>query len=1024
MLRVNVLAVLCVSVVLVSCGSSEHGGGSPVGAAEQELKPVPLAAAFSISTTALAFEDQKTNTSNTMTVRVSNTGNSGNVTITSIAITPTTTQFTVSPSIGSSISSGAHEDYTVTFTPASTGPKAATLTFSYKLTSNGSTLTATVDLTGNGVASAADVSPLSRAFGEGVVNGSGSSKTVTVTNVGTLNSVIQVTPVLTGAGAASYIVSPSVLSVTARGSQDFTVTFVPTAEGSDDATLSFTTDESGSPTVPSVALTGTGVIPVATVASTVAFGEQRVGATSAATMALAVRNDGSGTLHITNAVLSGTDSARYSVSPTTLDVPSGQSLDLTVTFTPTAVGATSATLTLSTDDVDQPTVPVALSGTGVNPTAVVASSVAFGEQSVGATPAPTLSLAVGNSGTGTLHITSAVLSGTDSARYSVSPATLNVPAGQSLNLTVTFTPTALGATSATLTLSTDDVAKPTITVALSGTGVNPTAVVASTVAFGEQSVGATPAPTMALAVRNSGTGTLHITNAVLSGTNSARYSISPATLDVPAGQSLNLTVTFTPVAEGATSATLTLTTNDVAKSTITVALSGTGVNPVATVASTVAFGEQRVGATPAATMPLAVRNDGTGTLHITNAVLSGTDSARYSVSPATLDVPAGQSLNLTVTFTPTVPGATSATLTLSTSDVAKPTIAVALSGTGVNPTAVVASTAAFGEQRVGATPAATLPLAVRNSGTGTLHITSAVLSGADSARYSVSPTTLDVPAGQSLNLTVTFTPTVPGATSATLTLSTSDVAKPTIAVALSGTGVNPTAVVASTLDFGERSVGATPAPTLPLAVRNSGTGTLHITSAVLSGTDSARYSVSPATLDVPAGQSLNLTVTFTPAAEGATSATLTLNTDDVAKPTVTVALSGTGVNPAATVASTVAFGEQRVGATPAATMALAVRNDGSGTLHITNAVLSGADSARYSVSPATLDVPSGQSLNLTVTFTPTVPGATSATLTLSTSDVAKPTIAVALSGTGVNPTALVASTLAFGEQSVGATPAP
>ncbi|MFL5349780.1 MAG: choice-of-anchor D domain-containing protein [Hyalangium sp.] len=565
---------------------------------------------------------------------------------------------------------------------------------------------------------------------------------------------------------------------------------------------------------------------------------------------------------------------------------------------------------------------------------------------------------------------------------------------------MTFTPTVPGATSATLTLSTSDVAKPTIAVALSGTGVNPTAVVASTLAFGEQSVGATPAPTMALGVRNSGTGTLHITNAVLSGADSARYSVSPTTLDVPAGQILNLTVTFTPTALSATSATLTLTTNDVAKSTITVGLSGTGVNPIAVVASTVAFGEQRVGATPAATMALGVRNNGTGTLHITNAVLSGTDSARYSISPATLDVPSGQSLNLTVTFTPTVPGATSATLTFSTNDVARPTIAVDLSGTGVNPTISVPLTLPFGEKRLN-TPAVTMPLVVGNTGSGTLSISNIAKSGPGAAYFTFTPNVLSVGAQDTGTINVSFNPTAEGSTSATLTLTTSDVNKPTVTVTLTGTGVAPVASVPATLSFGDQRVGAIPSPTVTLAVSNTGSGTLHITNPVLSGGGATVYSVSPSTLDVPGTQSRNLTVTFSPTVVGTATATLTLNTDDVGKPTVSVALSGVGVNPTVTVQDTLPFGDKEVGVS--STLTLSVGNTGSGNLHISNPTLTGTGAAFYTISPSTLDVASGQSLPLTVTFTPTVVGQADATLTLTTNTVGRESVNVALTGYGGRP---------------------
>gem|GEM_PF-886240 len=1011
MLRFNVLLVLFLGV-LVSCSPAEPPEAAALRSQEQSATPVPLTRSTSASPTSINFGNRKVGTSVTQTVRLTNTSNDGEtVTINNVAISnqPNPAHFTVSPT-SATIPVGGHEDFTVTFTPRSTGQKTATLTIASPSTS------ASVSLSGFGKASAADVSPASHAFGDGVVNGPSASTTVAVSNIG--NATFRITPSLMGAGAAAYFFTPSFLDVAAGGTESFTVTFDPQAGGAADATLTFTTNESGSPAVQSVTLTGNGLNPTLSVPTAVAFGEHSVGAPGA-TRLLTVSNTGiAGNLVISNIVKAGAGEAAYSFTPATLDVPPGESRTLSVTFAPGTESAADAILTLTTNDVANETEDIDLSGTGISPAISAAGSLAFGEQRIGATAA-TQTLTVTNTGTsGTLKITDIVKGGSGQAAYSFTPATLEVPFGESRPLTVTFTPSATGAANATLTLATNAVGSETFTVALSGTGINPTLAMPSSLAFGEQAVGV-PAATRTLTVQNTGTeGNLVISNIVKAGAGEAAYTFSPATLDVPPGGSLPLTVTFAPSGSGAANATLTLTTNALGNETFTVTLSGTGIQPTISVPGSMTFSEHRVGA-PGATQTLTVQNSGTGTLRITNIAKSGPEAAAYSFSPATLDVPTGESRPLTVTFAPIGPGETDATLTLTTNDVARQSVLVTLSGTGINPTLSMPNTLAFGEQPVGA-PTATQTLTVQNTGTGTLRITNIVKGGSGQAAYSFTPATLDVPTGESRTLTVTFSPSAAGAANATLTLTTNDVARETFTVTLSGTGTRPAITVPNTLAFGEHSVGA-PAATQTLTVQNSGTsGTLRITSIAMGGQDPSAFTFSPATLDVPFGESRPLTVTFAPAAQVAASASLTLTTNEVNRTTVTVTLSGTGVSPAIMVPGSRDFGEQRVGA-PGTTQALTVQNTGtSGTLKITHISQAGAGAAAYSFMPTTLDVPFGQTRSLTVTFAPVSVGSAPATLTLTTNDVARPTVTVTLSGTGIDPTISVPATLAFGEQSVGA----
>jgi len=74
-----------------------------------------------------------------------------------------------------------------------------------------------------------------------------------------------------------------------------------------------------------------------------------------------------------------------SLAPMSVD-PSTASVDVEVTFAPTAVGTASATLTVGSDDPDQPSVTAALDGDGVvddpDPSDLLADLLAFYDQSL------------------------------------------------------------------------------------------------------------------------------------------------------------------------------------------------------------------------------------------------------------------------------------------------------------------------------------------------------------------------------------------------------------------------------------------------------------------------------------------------------------------------------------------------------------------------------------------------------------------------------------------------------------------
>src|SRR2546421_329710 len=184
-----------------------------------------------------------------------------------------------------------------------------------------------------------------------------------------------------------------------------------------------------------------------------------------------------------------------------------------------------------------------------------------------------------------------------------------------------------------------------------------------------------------------------------------------------------------------------------------------------------------------------------------------------------------------------------------------------------------------------------------------LSINSIALTGTNAADFAQSNTcpggSNTLAAGSSCAISLTFTPGASGTRSANLTFTDNAAGSPQ-AVALSGTGVIAAAAVSlnpTSVSFGNQNVGIdSTAQTVTLT--NSGTTPLSISSIALTGTNAADFAQTNTCPSgnnaLAAGSSCTISLTFTPGASGTRSANLTF-TDNAADRPQVVALTGTGV---------------------------------------------------------------------------------------------------------------------------------
>jgi len=253
---------------------------------------------------------------------------------------------------------------------------------------------------------------------------------------------------------------------------------------------------------------------------------------------------------------------------------------VSVVGTPTALGTANSVISsiasLAVTDFTPPPQPGKISAS--------AASLTFG--SVAVCMSGKQSVTVKNIGKGKLTISSIAITGP----YTVTPATpTSLVPNAAITLTVTFTPTVAGPAPGTLRITSDDPVTPVLTVSLVGTALPtppPEIDVPSSLFFGaslpkyffgKRLTITNKGPCVPLTVHAISTG-----NPVFPVTNDPAPTTIPTTLainnvTIPPGQSRQFVVVFAPPAVGDFHGTLTITSDDPKRPTVSVDLSGSAV---------------------------------------------------------------------------------------------------------------------------------------------------------------------------------------------------------------------------------------------------------------------------------------------------------------------------------------------------------------------------------------------------------------------------------------------------------------
>jgi hypothetical protein len=586
------------------------------------------------------------------------------------------------------------------------------------------------------------------------------------------------------------------------------------------------------------------------------------------------------------------------------------------------------------------------------------STISFGDVSVGSSA--TQSLSVTNTGTATVNISAATISGTNLAFVGGSSS---IPAGQSSTIQIQFAPQSVGDVAGSFSVASNASNSP-LSVSLKGRGkgsrltVSPTSLNFGNVAVGQSS-------TQNAQLTNSGNADLLVNLATVLGNGLAISGLSLPTTII-AGQSVGFTVQFAPTTAGAVSGSISLANNGPG-SPYTLPVAGSGVAATVTPSITTQPTSQTV--TAGQTASFSVVAAGSAPLSYqwqkNGVAIPGATSSSYT-TPATTSSDNGAQYSVVVSNTAGTVTSSAATLTVSAA-----TVAPSITTQPISQTVTVGQTASFSVIATG-----TAPLSYQ------WQKNSVAIAGATSSSYTT-PVTTSSDNGTQYSVVVSNTAGSVTSSAATLTLNAAQISP-----------------VPTNIGFGNVVTATTSTQTITLT--NSGTTSLTISQASVLGPG---FSISGLTVPVTiaAGKSMTFNAVFAPNTPGSVTGSISLLSNAPNSP-LAIPLSGNGVaatfllgaNP-----TILSFGNVNIGSS--SSLGATLTNNGNANVTISSVNVTGTGLSASGITSGTVLTPS-QSATLTVAFAPTVALSVSGNVNVISNATNSPAI-ISLSGTGVTPVA-------------------
>lgn len=424
------------------------------------------------------------------------------------------------------------------------------------------------------------------------------------------------------------------------------------------------------------------------------------------------------------------------------------------------------------------------------------------------------------------------------------------------------------------------------------------------------------------------------------------------------------------------------------------------------------FANQPIG-TVSNVQTVVVGNAASATGPLVLGTISTTAGSDFAIAgggcQASMTLPAGASCTVALTFSPTVAGTRSATLTVAHNGLGGgSTVSLAGAGGDTAPTLTLAPTELSYSQTVG-TSSDTQRVVVGNTGAANLVFAAITLTGANAADFAIDAgsscsTGAVVASGSNCNIDIRFTPAAAGTRSATLSLQ-HNAGTGSSSVTLSGRGnagaTAGLALDATLIDLGTQAIGLAGTPRT-LTVSNNGQANLQLNAISVSGPNASEIvmggSCAPGIPVLPKA-SCTVTLALLPTALGTRSASLDL-ASNAPIGTASVSLTGEAVaTPAPYITlsqAALGFGRVTIG-TPSVARSATLGNSGSAALAISSIVSTSSEFAVSHDCPASL--PAGAACTVSAIYTPSAANAAES-IVISSNAFSSPN-SIVLTGLGV-----------------------
>ena len=689
------------------------------------------------------------------------------------------------------------------------------------------------------------------------------------------------------------------------------------------------------------------------------------------------------------------DAEMFTVEPEfirTSDLRGGTEQYITVTYKPIEAGEYSVNLNvyktsdMSNDAPEYPLITWKPTVTILNASAVERtittdkSSISFYNASIGETRTEHFTV-TGNNTTGSLNLS---LSGGDKDLFDVYPKFISAErALDGADVTVHYSPTAVGSHHATVTISGDN-AYPDKTVDLFGSTGNPHFTVDSTsLSFPNATVGYPESKNFTI-TGSYLTGPLHL-NVEDSGTH-GHFTIDQDKYEISAEQvaeGVQVTVYYTPTEAGNLSGRITISGGGAETKKIT--LNGNAQEPARIIVdkNTLEFPGVKVGESEPKTFRVTGSNL-TGDLTLTK---DESDGNQFTIDKEKITAAeAANGVNVTITYTPTEEGSHSGRVLISGGGADSKS--VSLSGSAQEPPRITVepNSLTYPNKTVGKPYTQTFKVKGTNL-TGDLTLTK---DESDGEQFTYDKKTITAAqAKNGVNVTVTYKPTDAGTHSGCISVTGGGADSKS--VSLSGSAKERIITTSATsLNFGKVAKGKSKTKKFTVKGTNlTGPLTLEAT-----GTNKSLFTISPSTITAAqAANGVEVSVTYKPTAKGYHTAIITISGGD-ALSDKTVDLSGQCVEPKITVSKeTLDFGNMDAGTSK--TLSFTVTGtDLTGDISLT--VASTDSHADFTITPTTLGA-NASGATVKVTCTANVAGSISGRVTVSGGDATSKT--VSLTGT-------------------------